>query len=175
MSAMSEPRHSRRRWNLARESRIITRASLAPWPHLCVPASAPGSQSAQPRASRRHEAAARIPRSGRKSAGMASHVPSARPHHSLPLRGRASLLPGALRPPTNNEERWGDHSFTLDSVGNPEGRKAVSVLPFDLRLDRKFTFCVRSRQFAKGSAKWRISTEKAEPVSGGRFRAQRWV
>jgi hypothetical protein len=45
---------------------------------------------------------------------MASQVPGARSHH-LPLRGRASL-PGALRPPTNHEERWGDHSFALDSV-----------------------------------------------------------
>src|SRR5260370_12957199 len=34
-----------------------------------------------------------------------------------------------------------------------DGREAVSVLLFDLRLGRKFTFCDRSRQFAEGECK----------------------
>ena len=54
---------------------------------------------------------------------MASQVPGARSHY-LPLRGRASL-PGALRPPTNHEERWGDHSFALDSVMLSGGARGV--------------------------------------------------
>jgi hypothetical protein len=63
---------------------------------------------------------------------------------------------------------------------------------FALRLtlatfDREADYCVMfgalsgNSRFAsdrgsspKGSAKWRISTEKAEVVSRGRFRAQRW-
>jgi len=45
-----------------------------------------GAKSAQPRASRRQRSRARIPRSGRKSAGMARHVPT---------RGRIILSPCA--------------------------------------------------------------------------------
>ena len=92
-AAMSETRREVQRWNFPRGSRTTTHAPPAPW----RPASPwrRGPVSAASELSRRHEAAARIPRSGRKCAGMASQVPSARPHH-LPLRGRASL-PSALR------------------------------------------------------------------------------
>jgi hypothetical protein len=51
----------------------------------------------------------------------------------------------------------------------------ISVLVFGLRLEMKFAFCVTSRRFADGSARWRISTGKAQPVSGGLFYAPSWA
>jgi hypothetical protein len=80
-----------------------------------------------------------------------------------PRRGTTSIVCRHVQPVASTGARM---SIVRGASVKDVGRFCVIVR---LRFVRKFTFCVISRQFAEGSAKWRIPTEKAELGSHGRF------